>query len=67
MAKIETWWRCPVCRNRIFTTKREAEECAKSHVYYEQWAVSEKYPGKAVKVTDQRNTAQALREAEEKD
>ena len=48
-------------------TKREAEECAKSHVYHEQWAVLEKYPGKAVKITNQRNAVQALREAEESD
>ena len=47
--------------------KREAEECAKSHVHSEQWAISETYPGKAVKVTRNRGIAQALREAEESD
>ena len=66
MAKIETWWRCPGCKG-AYTSYKEAENCAKSHVYHEQWAVSEKYPGKAVKITSWRNADQALWEAEESD
>ena len=67
MAKIETWWRRPVCTATVYTNREEAEECAKNHVYSEQWAVSEAFPGKAVKVTRNRGIAQALQEAEEPD
>ena len=67
MARLETWWRCPVCKAKAFTTRKEAEDCARTHVYAEHWAVSQKYPGKAVKVMRNRGVAQALKEAEEDD
>lgn len=66
MAYIETWWRCPGC-NGAYSSYKEAGECAKKHVFTERWAISEKYPGKAVKVTGWRNEAEALRQAEESD
>ena len=66
MAHMETWYKCPVC-NGTFYSRDEANKCAISHVYSERWAVSHKYPGKAVKVLSYRNEMQALEEAEMKD
>lgn len=63
MAHIETWYICPGCK-AAYDTRKEAERCAVNHIYSEQWAVSSKYPGKAVKVTRNRPLMQALAEAE---
>ena len=62
MAHIEIWWRCPCC-HRHWDTQREAAKCAGSHVRAERWAVSDRYPGKAV-VCNYRGDAFALREAD---
>ncbi len=59
MAHLETWWKCPGC-HRHWDTRREAEQCAATHVHSEQWAVG-KY--KAVKVS-YRGQDWALREAD---
>lgn len=48
MAHIETWYRCP-CGAR-YDTQRKANRCAVSHVCAEEWAVSHRYKGKAVKI-----------------
>lgn len=65
MAHIETRWVCPVCRCWSFSQK-EARACAASHVRSEKWAVSDKYPGKAV-ACNYRGESYALREADEPD
>lgn len=62
MAHIEVWWRCPGC-NRTWTEQREAVKCAASHVRAERWAVSDRYPGKAV-ACNYRGETFALREAD---
>lgn len=65
MAHLEKLWVCPGCHVK-WSTQREANKCAISHVHCEQWAVSDKYRGKAVKC-NYRGTEWALREADTPD
>lgn len=60
MAHIETRYKCPGC-HRWHSTRREAEDCARTHVYPAQWAVSES--GKAVRCSYM-GEAWALKEAD---
>lgn len=62
MAHIEVWWPCPCC-TRVWTEQREAVKCAASHVRAARFAVSDRYPGKAV-ACNYRGEAFALREAD---
>lgn len=48
MAHIETWYKCPCGAH--YATQREANQCAISHVRADEFAVSERYQGKAVRV-----------------
>lgn len=48
MAHIETWYRCP-CGAR-YGERQKAVRCATSHICSEQWAVSHRYKGKAVRI-----------------
>lgn len=52
MAHIETWYRCPCGAH--YDTQREANQCAISHVRAEEWAVSHRYKGKAVRIWERR-------------
>lgn len=49
MAHIETWWDCG--HGHRHDTRKEAERCALRRISPVDWAVSDKYPGKAVMVT----------------
>lgn len=62
MAHVEIWWKCPGC-HRYWQSQGEAAKCAASHVKAERWAVSDRYPGKAV-ACNYRGEAFALREAD---
>lgn len=64
VAKIEKWYKCPVCK-RCYTEQREAVRCKNKHpILEEEWAVSEPYTGKAVKICMEFSREMALREAD---
>ncbi len=65
MAHIETWWECGLGHKH--DTRREAERCALSHVCSCDWAVSDRYPGKAVRITRSMPIQRAIVEADTSD
>ena len=62
MAHLEDRWRCTECR-QTFRTLRDANLHALRHIAKEQWAVSDRHPGKEV-ACNYRGTKWALREAD---
>ena len=65
MAHIETWWDCG--HGHRHDTRKEAERCALRRISPVDWAVSDKYPGKAVMVTRQMPPQKAIIEADMSD
>lgn len=62
MAHLEDRWRCDGCR-ATFSTLSDAQRHALRHIRKEQWAVSDKHPGKEV-ACNYRGVQWALREAD---
>ena len=66
MAHIEKWYRCGCCRQVFFNLSQIRQHHA-SHIIPEDWAVSDRFPGKASHVRNYRNVEQALKDVDTPD